>query len=66
MVQKTPLGEAAMRPDNHQLLQPMFVSVLEPGVKFTFPDNNMGFKTVSRIEAETQRQPTTCKFQPPA
>lgn len=66
MVQKTPMGEAAMRPDNHQLLQPMFVSVLEPGVKFTFPDNNMGFRTVSRIEAETQRQPTTCKFQPPA
>jgi branched-chain amino acid transport system substrate-binding protein len=66
MVQKTPLGEAAMRPDNHQLLQPMFVSELEPGTKFTFPDNKMGFKTISRIEAEAQRQPTTCKFQPPA
>ncbi len=66
MVQKTPLGEAAMRPDNHQLLQPMFVSELEPGTKFTFPENKMGFKTISRIEAEAQRQPTTCKFQPPA
>ena len=66
MVQKTPLGEAAMRPDNHQLLQPMFVSELEPGTKFTFPDNHMGFKTISRVEGEAQRQPTTCKFQPPA
>jgi len=42
------------------------VSELEPGTKFTFPDNKMGFKTISRIEAEAQRQPTTCKFQPPA
>jgi len=66
MVQKTPLGDATMREDNHQLLQPMFVSELEPGMKFTFPDNKMGFKTISRIEAEAQRQPTTCKFQPPA
>lgn len=63
---KTPMGEATMRADNHQLLQPMFLSVLEPGMPFTFPDNKMGFKTVSRIEAETQRLPTTCKFQPPA
>ena len=66
MVQKTPLGDAVMRPDNHQLLQPMFVSELEPGTKFTFPDNKMGFKTISRIEGEAQRAPTTCKFQPPA
>jgi len=66
MVQKTPLGDVTMREDNHQLLQPMFVSELEPGMKFTFPDNKMGFKTVSRIEAATQRLPTTCKFQPPA
>jgi len=66
MVQKTPMGDATMRQDNHQLLQPMFVSELEPGTKFTFPDNKMGFKTISRIEAETQRLPTTCKFQPPA
>ena len=66
MVRKTPLGEAVMRPDNHQLLQPMFVSALEPGAKFTFPDDRMGFKTISRIEGEAQRQPTTCKFQPPA
>jgi len=66
MVHKTPLGDVTMREDNHQLLQPMFVSELEPGMKFTFPDNKMGFKTVSRIEAETLRLPTTCKFQPPA
>ena len=66
MTVKTPMGEASMREDNHQLMQPMFLSVLEPGMPFTFPDNKMGFKTVSRIEADAQRLPTTCKFQPPA
>ena len=66
MVQHTPLGDATMRPDNHQLLTPMFVSVLEPGMPNTFPDNKMGFKTVARIEAEAQRLPTTCKMSPPS
>ena len=63
---KGPLGEVTMREDNHQLLQPMYVSVLEPGMKFTFPDLGLGFKTVSRIEAEAQRLPTTCKFAGPS
>ncbi len=66
MVQHTPLGDVTMRPDNHQLLTPMFVSVLEPGMPNTFPDNKMGFKTVARIEAEAQRLPTTCKMSPPS
>ena len=66
MVQHTPLGDATMRPDNHQLLTPMFVSVLEPGVPNTFPENKMGFRTASRIEPEAQRLPTTCKMAPPS
>jgi len=66
MVMHTPLGDATMRADNHQLLQPMFLSVLEPGMPNIFPDNKMGFRTVSRIEAEAQRLPTTCKMSPPS
>ncbi len=66
MVTHTPLGDVTMRADNHQLLQPMFVSELEPGMPFTFPDNKLGFKTISRIEPEAQRLPTTCKFAPPS
>ena len=61
-----PMGPVTMRADNHQLLQPMFVSVLEPGMPFTFDENKLGFKTVSRIEPEAQRLPTTCKFAPPS
>jgi branched-chain amino acid transport system substrate-binding protein len=63
---KGPLGELTMREDNHQLLQPMFVSVLKPGMKFTFPENHLGFETISRIEPEQQRLPTTCKMQAPS
>ena len=63
---QTPLGEVAMREDNHQLLNPMFVSTLEPGQPFVFPDSKLGFKTVSRIEPEAQRMATTCKFAPPS
>ncbi len=57
-----PLGEVTMREDNHQLLQPLYVSVLEKGTKYTFPRINMGFKTVDEIDAEKTRLPTTCKF----
>ncbi len=66
MRMQTPLGEVQMREDNHQLLQPMFLSVLEPDQKFVFPESKLGFRTVSRIEPEAQRLPTTCKFTPPS
>lgn len=58
----TALGHSTMRADNHQLLQPMFVSALEPGLTHVFPDVGLGFKTISRIEPEATRMPTTCVF----
>ena len=61
-----PLGEVVMREDNHQLLMPMFVSVLEPDQKTVFPNNGLGFRTAARIEPEAQRLPTTCRFQAPS
>jgi branched-chain amino acid transport system substrate-binding protein len=56
-----------MRRDNHQLLQPLFVSKLVR----TSPDNDLlgvensglGFKTVAQIPAEKTRMPTTCQFE---
>jgi branched-chain amino acid transport system substrate-binding protein len=58
----TALGHSTMRADNHQLLQPMFVSALEPGLPHVFPDVGLGFKTISRIEPEATRMATTCVF----
>jgi branched-chain amino acid transport system substrate-binding protein len=60
-------GLVSMRRDNHQLLQPLFVSKLVR----TSPDNDLlgvensglGFKTVAQIPAEKTRMPTTCQFE---
>ena len=62
MSRPTPLGASIMRNDNHQLLQPMFISELEPGLPHTFPDSKLGFKTISRIEPDQTKLPTTCSF----
>jgi branched-chain amino acid transport system substrate-binding protein len=59
---KNPMGTVTMRADNHQLLQPMFISVLDSGTKHVFPDVNMGFREISRIEPEQTKMATTCKF----
>ncbi len=61
-----PLGDVSMRADNHQLLQPMFISVLEPGVKHVFPEVNMGFRTIGRIEPDQTRMATTCSLANPS
>lgn len=58
----TPVGEVTMRDDNHQLLQPMFITQLEPGLPHQFESVGLGFKTMSRIEADAQKAPTTCNF----
>lgn len=63
---KTPLGESTMRADNHQLLQPLFISSLEPGTKKVFPELGMGFRTIGRIEPEATRMPTTCSLVNPS
>ena len=58
----SPMGMDTMRADNHQLLQPMFISVLDSGLRHVFPDVNMGFRGISRIEPEQTKMATTCKF----
>jgi branched-chain amino acid transport system substrate-binding protein len=62
MDRKTPLGPSTMRADNHQLLQPMFISELEPGLPHVFPETKLGFKTISRIEADDTKMVTSCVF----
>ena len=62
-------GETYMREDNHQLVQPIFVSTFSRAngkdVKFDVERTGFGFKTDSRIEAKDTVLPTTCKFQRP-
>ena len=62
MQRTTPLGTADMRADNHQLIQPLFITELEPNLPHVFPHVGLGFKTISRIEPDATRMPTTCEF----
>ena len=62
-------GEVYMRPENHQLVRPIFVSTFSRAngkdVKFDVERTGFGFKTDARIEAKDTVLPTTCKFQRP-
>ncbi len=62
-------GDVYMRPENHQLIQPLFVSTFSRAngkdVKFDVERTGFGFKTDARVEAKDTVLPTTCKFQKP-
>jgi branched-chain amino acid transport system substrate-binding protein len=62
-------GEVTMRADNHQLLQPMYISMLtkagSPGVKYDVERTGMGFRSEGRVEAKNTSMATTCKMQRP-
>jgi len=62
----TTVGEAEMRADNHQILQPMFVSTWSDNVKFDVEKTGLGFKTDVKLSAKDTALPTTCKMQRPA
>ncbi|MCW5620681.1 MAG: branched-chain amino acid ABC transporter substrate-binding protein [Burkholderiales bacterium] len=69
MKYETFTGEVTMRADNHQLLQPMFISTFtkagKPGVKFDMERTGLGFRTDGRIEAKDTTTETTCKMRRP-
>ncbi len=66
MSHKNDFGTVTMRKDNHQLLQPMFLSTFSEGMKYDVEKTGFGFKTDIRIEAEKTMMPTTCKLNRPA
>jgi branched-chain amino acid transport system substrate-binding protein len=63
-------GEVIMRADNHQLIQPLFVSTYSKvdgkDVKFDVERTGNGFKTDRRVEGKDTVQPTTCKMNRPS
>jgi branched-chain amino acid transport system substrate-binding protein len=65
MKMSTSLGEVEMRADNHQLLQPLYVSTLSKGVKYDSEDSGLGWKTDAKVEAKTTALPTTCRMERP-
>jgi branched-chain amino acid transport system substrate-binding protein len=65
MKMATSLGEVEMRADNHQILQPLYVSTLAKGVKFDSEDTGLGWKTDAKVDAKATALPTTCKMERP-
>ena len=65
MKMDTPLGPMEVRADNHQLLQPMFISTLSDKAKYDVEGTGLGFITDAKIDAKDTALPTTCKMQRP-
>ena len=65
MKMDTPLGPSEMRADNHQYLQPLFVSTLSDKAKYDVEGSGLGFITDTKIDAAKTALPTTCKMQRP-
>jgi branched-chain amino acid transport system substrate-binding protein len=62
---KTALGEVEMRADNHQLLQPLFISTMSDKAKYDVEKTGVGFVTNGRVEAKDTATTTTCKMERP-
>ena len=62
-------GEVMMRADNHQLIQPLYISTYSKvdgvDVKFDVERTGNGFKTDRRIEGKDTVMDTTCKMERP-
>ena len=65
MKMSTALGEVEMRADNHQILQPLYVSTLSKGVKYDSEESGLGWKTDAKVEGKATALPTTCKMERP-
>lgn len=64
---KTPVGESAMRADDHQILLPIAVSKVSKDAKFKADNTPMGFQTVKLFSAQEAAAPVqgNCKMQRP-
>jgi branched-chain amino acid transport system substrate-binding protein len=62
-------GEVWMRPDDHQLMQPIYLATFTKvdgkEVRIDAEGTGIGWKTDMRVEAKDTVMPTTCKMQRP-
>jgi branched-chain amino acid transport system substrate-binding protein len=61
-----PLGSAVMRADDHQLIGPLVVSVMQrqgsPGVPFDVEGSGFGFRSELAIRPSASARPSTCRM----
>src|SRR5699024_5876999 len=65
MTYETPFGEVTMRKEDHQLLQPLFISGLTKDAKYDAEQSGLGFVTVESYTAEETALPVSCDMQRP-
>jgi branched-chain amino acid transport system substrate-binding protein len=69
LIYETPYGKAYMRAEDHQLIQPLYISTFAKAgqgtVKYDSENTGIGFKTVKRIDAMETAMPTTCEMKRP-
>lgn len=65
MEHETELGTVYMRDDNHQLIQPLYISTFSDDVERDVENLGLGFKTDYRIEGEATHLDTTCQMNLP-
>ena len=62
------LGAGVMRAEDHQFIQPLYVSTMQKagteGVRFDVEGSGYGFRTVRYLTAEQTVQPHSCKMAP--
>jgi len=60
-------GTATMRASDHQIQQPLFVSVVSDDVKYGVDNIDLGWKLVDNgtIAMDVAEQPTTCEMERP-
>jgi branched-chain amino acid transport system substrate-binding protein len=65
MTMETPYGEVLMRQIDHQLLQPLFISVFTKEAKHKTENTQFGWKTVAEFTASETATPTSCVMKRP-
>jgi hypothetical protein len=69
MEHDTYYGKVAMRAEEHQLYQPMFISTMVKAgsdkVPFDVEKTGLGWRTDMRVDNETTMRPTVCKMERP-
>ena len=64
-----PHDDATVRADDHQVLQPLYVSVMAKQggeVRFDNEGSGYGFRTVKKLKTAQTTLPTTCRMERPA
>jgi branched-chain amino acid transport system substrate-binding protein len=55
-----------MRADNHQLLQPLVISVMSDKAKYDVEGTGIGFVQEGKVTGKETALPTTCKMERPS